>query len=108
KLNQDLPQLSTYFQSGSLVDAVVNLGLPAPIDIQVEGSDMNRARATASEIAAQVRKLKGVSDVLIPQDLDYPGLEVNVNREMAGRLGLNSNEVVDNVITALDSNGMIA
>ena len=56
----------------------------------------------------KIRKLKGVSDVLIPQDLDYPGLEVNVNREMAGRLGLNSNEIVDNVITALDSNGMIA
>jgi multidrug efflux pump subunit AcrB len=108
KLRNDLPQLSTYFQSGSLVDAVVNLGLPAPIDIQVEGSNMSEAYATAREIASHVRGLKGVSDVLIPQDLDYPGLQVNVNREMAGRLGLNSNEVVDNVITALDSNGMIA
>ncbi len=108
KLHSDLPELSAYFQSGSLVDAVVNLGLPAPIDVQVEGSDMNEAYATASNLAAQIRKLKGVSDVLIPQDLDYPGLEVDVNREMAGRLGLNSNEIVDNVITALDSNGMIA
>jgi hydrophobic/amphiphilic exporter-1 (mainly G- bacteria), HAE1 family len=108
KLRNDLPQLSTYFQSGSLVDAVVNLGLPAPIDIQVEGSNMKAAYATAREIASNVRQLKGVSDVLIPQDLDYPGLQVNVNREMAGRLGLNSNEIVDNVITALDSNGMIA
>jgi multidrug efflux pump subunit AcrB len=108
KLHSDLPELSTYFQSGSLVDAVVNLGLPAPIDIQVEGSNMKEAYATASNLAAQIRKLNGVSDVLIPQDLDDPGLEVDVNREMAGRLGLNSNEVVDNVITALDSNGMIA
>jgi len=108
KLHSDLPELSTYFQSGSLVDAVVNLGLPAPIDVQVEGSNMKEAYATASNFAAQIRKLKGVSDVLIPQDLDYPGLQVNVNREMAGRLGLDSNEVVDNVITALDSNGMIA
>jgi HAE1 family hydrophobic/amphiphilic exporter-1 len=108
KLHRDLPQLSTYFQSGSLVDAVVNLGLPAPIDIQVQGSDMDKAYATARELAAQMRKLKGVSDVLIPQDLDYPGLQVNVNREMAGRLGLNSNEIVENVITALNSNGMIA
>ena len=108
KLRNDLPQLSTYFQSGSLVDAVVNLGLPAPIDIQIEGSNMKAAYATAREIAANVRKLSGVSDVLIPQDLDYPGLQVNVNREMAGRLGLNSTEIVDNVITALDSNGMIA
>jgi len=108
KLHNDLPQLSTYFQSGSLVDAVVNLGLPAPIDIQVEGSNMHDAYATARGLAEKVRGLKGVSDVLIPQDLDYPGLQVNVNREMAGRLGLNSNEIVDNVITALNSNGMIA
>jgi hydrophobic/amphiphilic exporter-1 (mainly G- bacteria), HAE1 family len=107
-LRSDLPELTTYFQSGSLVDAVVNLGLPAPIDIQIEGSDMKEAYATASNLAAQIRKVKGVSDVLIPQDLNYPGLQVNVNREMAGRLGLNSNEIIDNVITALDSNGMIA
>jgi hydrophobic/amphiphilic exporter-1 (mainly G- bacteria), HAE1 family len=69
---------------------------------------MKEAYATASNLAAQIRKVKGVSDVLIPQDLNYPGLQVNVNREMAGRLGLNSNEIIDNVITALDSNGMIA
>jgi multidrug efflux pump subunit AcrB len=49
-----------------------------------------------------------VSDVLIPQDLDYPGIDLNVNREMAARLGLSSKEVVDNVITALTSNAMIA
>src|SRR5207248_2817997 len=50
----------------------------------------------------------GVTDVLIPQDLDYPGIQLNVNREMAAKLGLTSREVVDNVITALSSNGMIA
>ena len=90
------------------MDAVVNLGLPAPIDIQVEGNNMKEAYATASRLAVQMRNLKGVSDVLIPQDLDYPGLELDVNREMAGRLGPGSSEIVDNVITALTSNGMIA
>jgi multidrug efflux pump subunit AcrB len=69
---------------------------------------MDEAYATASNLAAQIRNLNGVSDVLIPQDLDYPGLELDVNREMAGRLGLDSSEIVDNVITALTSNGMIA
>ncbi len=108
KLANDLPELSTYFQTGGLVDAVVNLGLPAPIDIQVGGNDMKEAFATAQQLAAQIRPLKGVSDVMIPQDLDYPGLQLDVNREMAGRLGLNSSEIVDNVITALTSNGMIA
>jgi multidrug efflux pump subunit AcrB len=108
KLNNDLPELSTYFQTGSLVDAVVNLGLPAPIDIQVEGQNMDEAYATAKNLAAQIHKLDGVADVMIPQDLDYPGLELDVNREMAGRLGLDSSEIIDNVITALTSNGMIA
>ena len=108
KLHQDMPEISTYFQSGSLVDAVVNQGLPAPIDIQIEGHNMHEAYATASNLAAQIRKLKAVSDVMIPQDLNYPGLQVNVNREMAGRLGLTSSEIVDNLITSLKSDEVIA
>ena len=108
KLGSELPQLTTYFQTGGLVDAVVNLGLPAPIDIQIGGSNMKEAYATARTLAMKIRGIGGVSDVLIPQDLDYPGLELDVNREMAGRLGLDSSEIVDNVITALTSNGMIA
>jgi multidrug efflux pump subunit AcrB len=108
KLRDDLPELSTYFQTGGLVDAVVNLGLPAPIDIQVSGNDMQEAYATASSLAQSIRKVKGVSDVLIPQDIDYPGIQLNVDREMAGKLGLSSSEIVDNVITSLTSNAMIA
>jgi len=108
KLSDDLPELSTYFQAGGLVDAVVNLGLPAPIDLQVSSSDLKSAYATAQDLARKIRGVKGVSDVLVPQDLDYPGISLNVNREMAAKLGLSSKEVVDNVITALTSNGMIA
>jgi HAE1 family hydrophobic/amphiphilic exporter-1 len=108
KLSDDLPELSTYFQAGGLVDAVVNLGLPAPIDLQVSSSDMKSAYATAQDLARKIHEVKGVSDVLVPQDLDYPGISLNVNREMAAKLGLSSKEVVDNVITALTSNGMIA
>jgi multidrug efflux pump subunit AcrB len=108
RIQQELPQLSTYFQSGGLIDAVINLGLPAPIDIQVSGNDMDASYAVASKIAAQVRLLPGVSDVLIPQDVDYPALELDVDREKASQLGLSQKEVVDNVITALTSNSTIA
>ena len=108
QLSQKLPQLSTYFQSGGLVDAVINLGLPAPIDVQVSGNDLNQVYATAAKIASPVRELKAVSDVLIPQDIDYPALELDVDREKAGLLGLSQKEIVDNVITALTSNAMIA
>jgi hydrophobic/amphiphilic exporter-1 (mainly G- bacteria), HAE1 family len=108
KLGRDLPQLSTYFQSGGLVDAVINLGLPAPIDVQVSGNSMRKAYAVESEIAEKVRALPGVSDALIPQDIDYPALQLDVDREKASQLGLSQKEIVDNVITALTSNGMIA
>lgn len=108
RLSQDLPEITTYFQTGGLVDSVVNLGLPAPIDLQVSGSDLDEAYGTATDLARKIRKLKGVSDVYIPQEVSYPGLQLNVNRQMASRLGVTSSEVVDNLITALDSNGMIA
>jgi HAE1 family hydrophobic/amphiphilic exporter-1 len=108
KLASDLPELSTYFQTGGLVDSIVNLGLPAPIDVQVSGNDMRQTLNTASELAKKIKQLGSVSDVLIPQDLDYPGIQLDVEREMASRVGLSSQETVDNVITALTSNSMIA
>jgi HAE1 family hydrophobic/amphiphilic exporter-1 len=108
KLAEDLPQLSTYFQTGGLVDSIVNLGLPAPIDVQVSGNNMREALRTASDLAKKIKQLKTVSDVLIPQDLDYPGIQLNVERDMASRMGVSSKETVNNVITALSSNGMIA
>ena len=60
------------------------------------------------DLAARFRPLKGVSDVYIPQDMDYPALQINVNSERASELGLNPKEVVDNMITALTSDAMIA
>ena len=108
KLASDLPEVSTYFQTGGLVDSVVNQGMPAPIDIQVSGNNQQAAYDVASEMARKLRSMRDVSDVLIPQDLDYPGLQLDVRREMAARLGLTASDVVNNVVTALTSNGMIA
>jgi HAE1 family hydrophobic/amphiphilic exporter-1 len=108
KLAKDLPQISTYFQSGGLVDSVLNMGMPAPIDVQVSGNNLDQTYAVASAIASQVRKLSAVSAVLIPQDIDYPALRLDIDREKASLVGLSQKEVVDNIITALTSNGMIA
>ena len=108
KLREEVPEVSAYFQSGGLVDSVLNMGMPAPIDIQISGSSLRRGYATAAQIASEVRALPGVSDVLIPQDIDYPALQLNIDREKASLVGLSQKEVVDNVITALTSNGMIA
>ncbi len=108
RLKAEFPEVSAYFQTGGLADAVLNLGLPAPIDIQVSGSELNASYRTAVEIAERVRKIPGVSDLFIPQDLDCPALKVDIDRIRAGKLGLTQKDIVQNVITALTSNQMIA
>ena len=102
------PELRTFFQSGSMVDAILNAGMPAPIDVQVSSSNLDRNYAQAELLAAQIRRLKGVGEVYIPQDLDYPGIRLNIDRVHAAELGLSQRDIVDNVITALNSNYMIA
>jgi multidrug efflux pump subunit AcrB len=108
RLEHELPQVSAYFQTGGLVDAVLNQGIPAPLDIQVSGPGLREAHAIATKIARQVRALPGVGDVLVPQDVDYPALKIDIDRERASQLGLSAKEVLDSLITALTSNGMIA
>jgi HAE1 family hydrophobic/amphiphilic exporter-1 len=108
RLRTEIPELSAYFQTGGLVDAVLNLGLPAPIDIQVSSSDLLAAHATAAVFAAKISALPAVSDVLVPQDVDAPALKLNIDRVKASELGLNAKEVVGNMITALSSDQMIA
>jgi multidrug efflux pump subunit AcrB len=108
KLSREMPELTTYYQAGGLVDGVINQGLPAPIDIQVSSNDMNGAYGLAKNLAQKIRSLPNVSDVYIPQDLDYPGIALNIDREKASLIGLSAKDVVDNVITAMTSDGMVA
>ncbi len=108
RLAAEMPEIQTYFQAGGLVDSVMNQGLPAPLDIQISSNDQRGAFTKAQEIAQQLRGLSSVGDVYIPQDLKYPGLQLNIDRERASLVGLSPKDVVDNVITALTSNGVIA
>jgi multidrug efflux pump subunit AcrB len=108
KLTREMPELTTYYQAGGLVDGVINQGLPAPIDIQVSSNDMDGAYELAKSLAKKIRAFPAVSDVYIPQDLDYPGIALNIDREKASLIGLSAKDVVDNVITAMTSDGMVA
>jgi multidrug efflux pump subunit AcrB len=108
QIERELPELAVYFSSGSLVDAVLNLGLAAPIDVQIGGSNLRASYDTALELAQKIRQIHGVADAYIPQDLDYPALKLEIDRTRAGELGLSEKEVVQNIITALTSNQMVA
>jgi multidrug efflux pump subunit AcrB len=108
RIAAEVPEVRTFLQSGGLVDAVLNQGAPAPIDVQVSGMNLDQADAIAQDLSRQFRAIPGVADVYIPQDMDYPALQIDVNRVHSSELGLSPQEVVDNVITALTSNAMIA
>jgi len=102
------PDIRTFFSSGSMVDAILNQGAPAPIDVQVSSPDLDQIYGIAQNLANRFRELPGVGQVYIPQDMNYPALQLDVDRVHAGELGLTQKDVVDNVITALNSNYMIA
>jgi hydrophobic/amphiphilic exporter-1 (mainly G- bacteria), HAE1 family len=102
------PDIRTFFQTGSMVDAILNMGMPAPIDVQVSSPDLKQVYGIAQDLAGRFRTLPGIGEVYIPQDLNYPALRLDVDRVHAGELGLTQKDVVDNVITVLNSNYMIA
>jgi len=108
RIRAEVPEVAAYFQSGGLVDAVLNLGQPAPIDIQVSGSNLVATHETAAEIARQLSAVPGVSDTLIPQDMDYPAIRIHLDRKRISELGSTAKDVVENMDTALLSNAMIA
>lgn len=108
RVSREMPELTAYYQAGGLVDGVINQGLPAPIDIQIKSQDMDSSYALATQLAAKIKTMPNVSNVYIPQSVDYPGLALNIDRERASLIGISAREVVDNVITALTSDGMVA
>lgn len=107
-LAQQFPDIRTFFSSGSMVDAILNMGKAAPIDVQVSSPVLEQNYRIAQNLASQIRTIPNVGQIYIPQDLNYPALKLDVDRVHAGELGLTQKDVVDNVITALNSNYMIA
>jgi multidrug efflux pump subunit AcrB len=108
RMAEEMPELTPFFSSGSLVDAVVSMGAPAPIDVQIVGANFDTDNRVAQDIAAKLRLSPAIADVFMPQDLDYPSLRVDIDRLHAAKLGLTEREVLTNVITSLTSNQMIA
>jgi len=108
ELSREMPELSTYFQAGGLIDGVINQGLPAPIDIQIGSNDMEGAYKLAQDLGAKIEAMPNVASVYIPQSVNYPGLQLNIDRERASLIGLSAKDVVDDVITAMTSDGMVA
>jgi multidrug efflux pump subunit AcrB len=102
-LRERFPEVSFSFHTGGMVTAALNGGLPSPIDVQVTGNDLGVAHGIAERVRAAVAEVPGAVDVRIQQRLDYPAIEVKVDRVRAAYLGLTPTQVVKNVVTSLNS-----
>ncbi|MBI3073295.1 MAG: efflux RND transporter permease subunit [Deltaproteobacteria bacterium] len=106
-LRRDLPArfagVEFSFETGGMITAALNMGLPAPINIQVEGNDLPQLHKLAREIAARVRTVPGAVDVRVGERIDYPMLALDLERARVARLGLTTQEVVKNVVTTINS-----
>jgi len=103
KLGKQFPGVEFAFDTGGMMTAALNFGLPSPIDIQVQGSDL----FTLEEIAQQVQRIAagvpGAVDVRVAQRMDYPQIGIEVDRTKAAQLGLMQEDVIKNVVTAVNS-----
>ena len=102
-LRERFPMLEFSFETGGMINSAINLGLPAPINIQVQGNRLEVAQQIAREITSQVESVPGAVDVHIQQKLDYPQLTLDIDRNKAAQLGINADEAVKNIVTSLNS-----
>jgi len=110
ELARQLPDVSAFFSSGSIIDAVLNFGSAAPIDVQISApmtEPYSKMLAVAKKIRDTLGGLPQIRQTMIRQIADYPTLMVHVDRVRAARMGLTERDVVTNMITALDNNEMI-
>jgi multidrug efflux pump subunit AcrB len=107
ELPRRFPGVTFYFLPADIVTQILNFGLPAPIDVQIEGSDVVTSQQIAEQIMAQMRQIPGLVDLRVQQPLDYPTLEVAVDRVKAAQAGYNEQNVAASVLNALSGSFQI-
>jgi CzcA family heavy metal efflux pump len=105
RLNELYPSATFAFLPADIVSQILNFGLPAPLDVQVSGFNVDANRAYANDLLARLHKIPGVVDLRIQQAYDYPTLNVDVDRSKAALLGLTETDVANDLLTSLSGSG---
>jgi multidrug efflux pump subunit AcrB len=103
ELPQRFPDLQFFFQPADIVDQVLNFGQPAPIDVRISGTDQIAAYALATRIARDLSKVPGIVDSHVFQVPDAPALTIDVDRVLAGSIGLDQASAAGNLLVTTNS-----
>jgi CzcA family heavy metal efflux pump len=108
ELPKRFPGVTFYFQPADIVSQVLNFGVSAPIDLKVEGMNLEATLGVARKLEAALKGIPGAVDIRIKQVMDAPTYQVDVNRLEAARLGLSGRDVTNGLLVALSGNGQLA
>jgi multidrug efflux pump subunit AcrB len=108
ELPREFPGSSFYFQSPDIVSQVLNFGVPSPVDIQVEGPNLDQSYQIARQLKDEISTVPGAVDVHVKQAIRYPALRINVDREKAAQMGLTEQGVANSMLISLSSSALIA
>jgi len=97
----EFPGVTFYFLPADIVTQILNFGQPAPIDIQIEGADVQGNRKVANRMLNELRRVPGLVDLRIQQRFDYPKFDVAVDRTKAGQGGFTIRDVAGSLLVSL-------
>jgi multidrug efflux pump subunit AcrB len=107
KLTAMFPGSGFSFEAGDIVSQTMNFGAPTPVEVAVNGPNLQDDRAYAEKLRAELGKIPALRDLQFEQPLDYPSVEVNVNRELAGQLGVSVEQVGRSLVAATSSSRFV-
>ena len=107
QLRKKYPSVVFSFLPADIVGQILNFGAPAPIDVQVSSHDPKMSAKIAKELYADLVKVPGLVDLRIQQALNLPQINVNVDRTRASLVGLTTNDVASNLLTALAGSSQV-
>ena len=102
------PSTSFAFLPADIITQILNFGLPAPIDVQVVGNNIEANHAYATALLKRIRQVSGIADLRMQQAFNQPTLDVKVNRTLAGELGLTERDVATSLLVTLAGSGQVA
>jgi multidrug efflux pump subunit AcrB len=108
ELPDEFPGSTLYFQPADIVSQVLDFGLTAPIDVQIDGPDVSKSYEVARTLLQKIRAIPGATDVRIPQVLAYPALRLDVDRARAAQIGITERDVANNLLVSLSSSSLVA
>ena len=108
RLSEKFPEMVFFFEPANITNQILNFGLPAPIDLQVVGSNATGNYKIAQKLRDRIARISGAVDVHIHQVFEQPQLNLNVDRVKAGQLGLTQRDVTSSMLISLSGNNQVA